>query len=125
MIGIFNTITIDGLEFPRPNDFNIQREDIYAGEYETCTGKIVGDRIGWRYSDTTLSFDTLEDDLLQVLAGMNSEHTLTFTDDDGVHTETVIRSQFTNTPTRYTWPNGEIMWKNVSVQLRFINAHND
>lgn len=125
MIGIFNTITIDGIEFPRPSNFQIQREDIYAGEYETCTGKIIGDRVGWRYSDATLSFDTLSDDLLQYLAGMNGEHTLVFADDDGTHTETVIRTQFANTPTRFTWPNGTVMWKNVSVQLRFINAHND
>lgn len=126
MIGILNTITIDGVEFPRPNDFAIQREDVYAGEYETCTGKKIADRIGWRYSDMTLNFDTLPDNLLQQLAGMSGEVTMTFEDGDGnTASESIIRTQFVNTPTRYTGPSGSALWKNVQVQVRFINAHND
>ena len=126
MIGIYNTITIDGTEFPRPNDFEIQREDIYAGEYETCTGKIIADRIGWRFSETELTFDTLPDHLLQVLVGLSGEVTMGFTDSDGTsHQETIVRTSFVNTPTRYTFSDGTAIWKNISVQVRFINAHND
>ncbi len=125
MIGIYNTITINGIEFPRPSDFSIEREDVYAGEYQTCTGNVIADRVGWRYSDMTLNFDTLSNDKLQVLSAINSTATLVFTDDDGQHTESVIRTGFANTPTRYTGPDGTALWKNVSVKMRFINAHND
>lgn len=125
MIGIYNTITIDNVEYPRPSDFEIKREDIYAGEYETCTGKKIADRIGWRYSDITLKFDTLPDSKLQLLSAINSAVNLVFTDDDGVHTESVIRTGFNNTPTRYTGPDGTPLWKNVGVTMRFIDAHND
>ena len=54
MIGIFNTITINGHEIYRGNEFTLQREYIYAGEYETCTGKRCADLVGWRYSDLTV-----------------------------------------------------------------------
>ena len=46
MIGIFNTIIIDGKEIFRPNAFTLQREQIYSGEIETCTGKRLADRVG-------------------------------------------------------------------------------
>lgn len=126
MIGIYNTITIDGVEYPRPTDFVIQREDVYAGEYETCTGKMIADRIGWRYSEATLEFETLPNHLLEKLANLSGEVTMTFEDGDGnLASESIIRTQFVNTPTRYTGPGGTVIWKNIEVQVRFINAHND
>lgn len=108
----------------RPNDFNIDREDIYAGEYITCTGSIKADRVGWRYADMTLTFDELTPDALNILTGMYGAITLYFDDSDGSHEEQVIKTGFTNTPTRLTLPNGEAIWKNVGVSLRFIDAHN-
>ena len=42
-------ITIDGSRIYKPREFAPQIEDLYAGEYTTCTGKIVGDRIGWKW----------------------------------------------------------------------------
>ena len=125
MIGIYNTITIDNVEYPRPSDFELKREDVYSGEYETCTGKVIADRIGWRYSNITLKFDTLPNNKLQSLSAINSAVSFIFTDDDGVHTESVIRMGFENTPTRYTGPDGQSLWKNVAVTMRFLNAHND
>lgn len=121
----FNYIYLNGIQYIRPSGFQIQREDIYAGEYETCTGKIIGDRIGWRYSNMTLTFDSLPNDKLQELSGLNEPVELYFVDDDGEHSEQVIRTGFANTPTRFTHPDGSVVWRNVSVQLRFIDAHND
>ena len=67
MIDIFNTITIDNEQIFRPSDFDLKREDVYAGEYTTCTGAVIADRIGWRYSDIELKYDTLPDDQMQTL----------------------------------------------------------
>lgn len=125
MIGIYNTISIAGHEFKRPNDFSIQREDIYAGEYTTCTGAVKADRVGWKYSDITLTFDELTPDELAFLTGISGAVAFVFTDSDGTHTEQVIRSGFMNTPTRLTLPNGKAIWKDVEIGLRFIDAHND
>lgn len=118
------TITEPHVILKRPNDFNIEREDIYAGEYVTCTGSIKADRVGWRYSDMTLTFDELTTDALNILSGMYGAITLYFDDSDGSHAEQVIKTGFTNTPTRLTLPDGRAIWKNVGVSLRFIDGHN-
>ena len=125
MIGIFNTITVNGVELFRPNDFTLRREDVLAGEYTTCTGKLIADRIGWKYSDMTLSWDTLPQDMLDVLTGLSGPVQMAFTDSDGLHTETIIRGAFTNTPTRITASNGSVLWRDVAVEVRFINVHHE
>jgi len=124
MIGIYNTIKIAGRDFKRPSDFSIQREDIYSGEYTTCTGAVKADRVGWKYSDTTIHFDELTPAELAVLIGLSGAVPFVFTDGDGTHTEQVIRAGFMNTPTRLTLPDGSVVWKDIEISLRFINAHN-
>lgn len=123
MIGIFNTIKINNVEIFRPNDFEISREDVYAAEYTTCTGKTIADRIGWKYADMELSWDMLTDQMLATLSSM-TVGTLKFTDSDGEHTESIMRLGFNNTPTRFT-KNGAAIWKNVSVNVRFLDVHTD
>ena len=123
MIGIYNTITIDNMEMLRPSGLTLEREDIYAGEYTTCTGAKRADRIGWKYSDIELSWDTLPNDMLNKLTGLTEPVDLTFTDSDGSHTETVIRQAFTNVPTRSTMPDGTAIWKNVKVKFSFVDSH--
>lgn len=125
MIGIYNTITIDNVEYIRPTNLTLEREDVYAGEYRTCTGAVIADRIGWRYADATLSWDMLTDAKLTALAALNGPVTLAFTDSDGAKSETVIRLGFANTPTRHTDNAGQVIWKDVAVVLRFIDVHND
>jgi len=125
MIGVFESITINGVRFYRPNNFSLRREDVLAGEYTTCTGKLIADRIGWKYSDMTLSWDTLPQAMLDALTGLSGPVQMVFTDSDGAHTETIIRGAFTNTPTRFTDYNGAVMWSNVSVEVRFVNVHNE
>lgn len=108
----------------RPSDFAVEREDIYAGEYTTCTGAVKADRIGWKYADMTLTFDELTPEELNIISGLYGAVTFYFDDSDGAHAEQVIKTGFSNTPTRYTLPDGKAVWKNVGVSLRFIDAHN-
>lgn len=124
MIGVFNTIMIGNTEVFRPNDMDIKREDVYRGEYTTCTGKIIADRIGWRYSDMRLKWDTLTTNMLDALLS-SWQFEITFEDADGIHTEQVIRDGYTNTPTRFTGYNGEPVWKDIEMGVRFINVHTD
>lgn len=122
MIGIFNTITIDGMEFPKP-DHEFSREDVYAGEYTTCTGRTIADRIGWKYSDQEINFDALTDAQAMKLAGIRGAVTLKWEDADGEHTETIIRRKFKNTPTR-SIVKGVPKWRDVSIEVSFLNVHN-
>lgn len=117
-------ITINGNQILRPPTFAPQIEDIYAGEYTTCTGKTVGDVVGWKYSDATLTWDALPQSSVDVLVAMSGENTLSFVNPSGmITTETVIRDSVVQLQNRNTI-RGEIWWKNVSVQIRFIDAHN-
>lgn len=117
-------ITINGNQILRPPTFAPQIEDIYAGEYTTCTGKTVGDVVGWKYSDATLTWDALPQSSVDVLIAMSGENSLTFVNPSGTTTtETVIRDSVVQLQNRNTI-RGEVWWKNVSVQIRFINAHN-
>lgn len=125
MIGIFNSIKINGEEFLRPSDFTIEKEQIYAGEYETCTGKRVGDLVGWRYADLTLEWDTLPESKLETLLAISGETEMEFTGPgQETITETVIPSVASNTATRMTGEDGKPLWKGIQLQVRFINAHN-
>lgn len=123
-LGIFDTLYINGRQVFRPNDFEIRREDVYAGEYTSCTGRILADKIGWKFSDLTMKWDILPDADLAYLTSLSGPFALKFRDNDGAHTETVIRRGFTNTPTRITGPEGSKIWTGVEMEVTFINVHN-
>lgn len=120
-----NYIKINGNNILRPNAFTLQREDVAAAEYTTCTGKIVADRIGWKYSDMTMQWDTLPNAQMLILIAMSGESTIIFDDADGSHTEQIERSKNSNTATRFINNDGTVVWKSVSLDVRFINVHND
>lgn len=125
MIGIFNTITIDGTVIYRGNEFTLQREWIYAGEVVTCTGKVCADRVGWRYSNVTITWDNLPQDQLQTILSLNGEAVnMSFSNEKNLNvTEKVIPQVLSSQVTRYTDPHGNVAWKGISLELRFINAH--
>jgi len=107
----------------RPPTFAPQVEDIYAGEYQTCTGKLVGDVVGWKYADATLSWDALPQSMVDYLIAMTGECTLEFVDPSGdIVSEKVIRDSAVMLQNRNTI-RGETWWRNVSVEIRFIEAH--
>ena len=124
MIGIFNSITIDGNEIYRGNDFALSREFLYAGEVETYTGKRCADLVGWRYADMTIQWDMLPDEQLQSILALSGEQVdFTFTNEAGVSvTETVIPLAIASTATRHT-RRGKAIWKGIGLQIQFINAH--
>lgn len=126
MIGVFNTITINGEEIFRGNEFTLSREYIYAGEYETCTGKRVGDIVGWRYADLSLTWDNLPQSQLQKVIGLNgSAVAMTFSNEFNENvTEMVIPTVTTAQVTRLTDPQGNVAWSGIGLTLKFINAHN-
>ena len=127
MIGVFNTVEIDGNEIYRGNDFTLAREWIYAGEIVTCTGKVCADVVGWRYSNLSLNWDNLPQDQLQAILALDgSEVNMTFSNEENTSvTEAVIPTVSTATVTRLTDHNGDVAWSGVKLELRFINAHNN
>ena len=122
---VFRTILINGEEIYMPNDFEPSREHVYAAEYTTCTGKIIADVIGWRYSEMELKWDTLPQDMLLILTGMSGVCTMTFKDVDGrTVTEEVRPTSQVFIGTRMTGYDGEPLWRNISLGVSFINVHN-
>ena len=127
MFSIFNTISIDNKTIYRGNDFTLQREYIYAGEYETCTGKRLADLVGWRYADVTITWDSLPQTMFSDILGLSGTAVdFTFSNElDASVTESVFPQVISSQATRLTNPyDGSVVWKNVSLQLKFINAHN-
>ena len=126
MIGVFNTVSVGGSVIYRGNDFALQREYIYAGEIETCTGKWCGDLVGWRYSDLTLNWDNLPQAMLNSILDLTGQQVnFVFENEKGASvTEAVIPQIISSQATRMTDVTGNIAWKDVSLQLKFVNAHN-
>lgn len=107
------------------NAFAPQKEFIYAEEYTTCKGEIRADYLGWRYAQMVLSWDTLPEDQLLILYGLSEEFTFKFTDPSGTEvTETAIPVTNVQAASRHLWPDGSAVWKDVQLEVRFINVHN-
>lgn len=116
-------IFINGKELPKPNEFKLERQDIYAAEITTCTGKLIADKVGWRYSDMNLEWGALTQEEVDILISMSGECTLTFDDQTETPiTESIIRTSVVSMKNRWTH-NGITYWKDVSVSIRFIDAH--
>lgn len=127
MIWTFNTISIDNKEIFRGNEFALQREYIYAGQYETCTGKRCADVVGWRYSDLTINWGNLPQSQLEDILDLNgTEVEMTFESESGASvTEKVIPLVISSQASLHTDPFGNKAWTNISLQLQFTEAHND
>ena len=123
-MAVFRTIKINGSDVFMPNGFTPQREHVYAAEITTCTGKTIADRIGWKYSDMTLEWGTLPQDQLDVLLAMDGTDTITFTDVDGTTvTEEIFPLSNVWIGTRFLGEDGEPLWKDIRLSIRFVNAH--
>ena len=122
--------TIDYIYFdtnnalPKPVNFMPEREDVYASEITTCTGKLIADRIGWKFADIKLEWGALTQAQINILVNMSGIHTLTFDDADGTHTENVIRKNAVSLRNRNTI-NGVTYWRDVSLELVFTDVHNN
>lgn len=116
-------IVINNEQIYRPPAFAPEKEDIYKGDYTTCTGKIIADRVGWKFSDMTLEWDALPQGMVDVLIGMSGVCTMQFDDLDGNQCiEQVVRSSVVAMRHRYT-QGGVTIWKDVKVSIRFIGSH--
>lgn len=123
--GLFHKIWINAVKMFAPNDFTLERSDVYAGEITTCTGKLIADRIGWKYADMSLNWDYLPQEYLETILNLSGVFTITFENEEGVQfTEQCIRKGSTMTGTRFTDNDGNMMWKGVQFDISFINVHN-
>ena len=118
-------IIINGEQIPRPPKFMPAREDIYKGDYVTCTGKIIADKVGWKYSDMTLEWDGLPQQAVDVLVNMSGVGSMVFDDLDGeIVEEQIVRTSAVALRHRYTL-GGVVVWKKVKINIRFIGSHTE
>lgn len=116
-------ITINGEQIWRPPNFAPRHEDIYKGDYTTCTGKRIADRVGWKFADMTLEWGALPQSMVDVLVNMSGECTLEFDDLNGeIIREQVVRTSAVGLRHRYT-QGGVVIWKDVSLEIQFIGSH--
>ena len=119
------TILQTSFMLPRPLNFAVQREDIYAGQYITCTGATRADKIGWKYSDMTWSWDGLKQSDVEKLCSLSGECTLTFDDPSGdTIEESFIRTSVVSMRCRNKFED-EYWWTGVSCSISFIDSHTD
>lgn len=118
-------IVINGEQINRPPSFAPEHEDIYKGEYTTCTGKLIADRVGWKFADMTLEWAALPQQMVDILVNMSGICTLEFDDLDGnIIQEQIVRTSAVGLRHRHT-QGGVTIWTNVSVSIRFIGSHTD
>lgn len=122
MLSEYDKIILDGAEFPRPVGFSPQREDVYAGEITTMTGKTLKDLVGWKYSDIDLSWSILPQEDVENLIKLSGEFYLDFDDAEGTQSEKVSRESTVSMRHRYTI-NGKYYWKDVSIKIKFLDVH--
>lgn len=129
MEGIFNTIKIGatqgGLkEIVRPSGFEIKKESVYAGEYTTLMGETRADYIGWKYADMALKWQMLTEAQMKILFALASEGYISFIDEGEIErVEKIRRKNSTIIATRWTDSTGKKMWKDVNLEVSFINVH--
>lgn len=131
--GIFTTITINGVSFPRPNDFGPVKENVYAGEITTCTGKRIADCIGWRWADMTLEWDYLPASLLNTLVNLNQTTTIQF-DMPTSYTSNTKKLEYTTYSEDVILKNrvivgsrgrdqyGNEIWHDIKLEVSFVNV---
>ena len=118
-------IYINDEQIPRPPAFAPQKEDIYKGDYTTCTGKRIADKVGWRFAEMDLSWSALPQAAVDVLVNMSGINKMQFDDLDGeICIENVVRVSVVAMRHRYT-QGGVTIWKDVRVKIRFIDAHTE
>lgn len=117
-------IKINGSSIVRPVELKLEREDIYAAEITTMTGKVIADKVGWKYADMTLNWKALPQSSIEVLLAMDGANEFEFDDPSGdTLTENVIRTSVVQLRHPYKIDN-VTWWRDVSVTIKFISAHN-
>lgn len=118
-------ITINGTQIRRPPNFTPTKTDIFAGEYTTCTGKPIADRVGWKYEDMTLEWDALPQGMVDALVAMDAGgvSTIVFDTMGGITVQENIVRISTVGLRHWQAVGGVTWWKDVKVTIRFIDAH--
>ena len=124
-MSVYNYIKIGGKNIYRPAEMNIEKTADIQAEYTTCTGKICGDVIGWKYSDDmNLQWDVLTDDMVRTISSLvGQETTMEFTDATGAkQVETILVSGMKGNPTRVTRADGTAVFTGIECEIRMIGA---
>lgn len=116
---------INTTELPDPAGFRVEREDIYAGEYVSQTGKQFADVVGWRYAPITLTWEVLQDAELQAILSAGNAFNVTFIDPEkGEVTTAAKRTRIGATHKRRYWKE-QVAWLDFSMEVIFIDAYTD
>lgn len=117
-------IKVNGIPIPYGNNVAMSMTPNIVGEATTLAGNVIGDINGYRYDDITLNWEYLKPYELQVLleetGPMLGTFDFTFKDpEEGEKTITAIRANVSQQKTQFKHIDGEPVWTNISMTLRF------
>ena len=121
-------IKVNGNSIPYPNSMEMIQAPNIVNEVVTMNGNTQADINGWRYEDTTLNWDYLEERYLNTLLTetdpLNGPFELSFYGPGSNEYKTVkaIRVGRVIVKTRFK-RNGVIVWTNIALELRFPEAY--
>lgn len=117
-------IKVNGIPIPYANSVVMATTPNIIGEVTTLAGNMIGDINGYRYDDATLTWDYLKPEelltLLEETGPMQGTFEFTFKDpEEGEKSLKAIRVNISQQKTQLKHIDGEPVWTNISMTLRF------
>lgn len=123
-------IKINNVSYPHPIDFVMTKEPNMVAQLTTMSGKVISDVNGWRYSNTTLKWNWIEEmTLRQLLAdtadGVAFEFTFTDVETGEEKTVNAYRTSSVAMKNRSTDSNGNTVWTDIQIGISFPDCYHD
>ena len=119
-------ITINGQNLPYPKQFTMKRTPNIVCQYRTMSGKDYADVNGWKWADTTITWDALyPEDLNRLITAVqsSSSFTIAFIDAGGnARSANAILTGFGHSKSLVKIK-GSYYWQNVSIDLMFPDCY--
>lgn len=125
----YENINIGGTPIRRPDNFAPARENVYAGEYTTASGRRIMDYTGWRFSDMTLEWSALPAFSYKALSYLTvpAEMIFDFVDDDlgdpTTYRENVVLTLSSSRLHPYIDNEGVTWYRDVTADVSFLDIH--
>lgn len=126
---MMRTIQINGIDFPHPTGFAMQRVPNIVSEIVTMSGNVIADYNGWVYQDATLSWPWMDSDTLTSLLAQTDPAlgTFTLTFDDMVtgttNTVNAYRKSVGGTKIATITPDNKVQWRGIEITLSFPDCY--
>lgn len=125
-----NYITINGVQYPHPIDFAMQKTPNIVSTIKTMSGKSISDVNGWKYDDVQLKWEWISETVLRSLLSATADgeiFTFGFCDPEtgALKTVNAYRTSSTCMETRSLDTSGNAVWKNIQIEFSFPDCYQE